>query len=113
MDSIFEAVFNSFIEIVKFVFYVVLWSYVFFYIGFAILKIFTLFNYPRGMQLKKQINVISGVGFNGIFISWACIATYNFNGNIYFLIAGIVVAILQILVISLKYYSQDRGQYEF
>ena len=113
MDDIFEAILNFFIEIVKFVFYVVIWSYVLFYIGFAILKIVTFFNYPRGMQLKRQISVISGVGLNGLYISWASIAAYNFSNNIYFLIAGIVVAILQILMISLKYYSQDRSQYEF
>lgn len=113
MDSVFQIVINFVIETVKFIIYVVIWSYVLFYIGSTILKIVTLLSYPRGMQLTNQINVISGVGFNGIYITWACIATYNFNENIYFLTGGLMVAIFQILLISLKYYYQDRSQYEF
>lgn len=112
MDSIFEPIINFIIEAFKFLIYVVIWGYVLFYVGFAILKIITFFKYPSGMQLEKQINIISGVGLNGIYISWACIATYNFSENIYFLLAGIVVATFQILIISLKYYSQDRDDYK-
>ena len=113
MDDIIEHLFNFIIEAIKFVFYVVIWSYILFYIGFVILKISTLLNYPSGKQLEKHINLISGVGLNGIYITWACIATYNFNSNIYLLVAGGFVALLQILLVSLKYYSQDKSEYEY
>lgn len=113
MDSIFETIFSFVIEIIKLIIYVVIWSYVLFFIGVAVLKVFTFFKYPTGMQFEKHINVISGVGLNSIYIFWACIATYNFSQNIYFLIAGLIVAILQALLIAIKYYSQHRNQYEF
>ncbi|MFK5970787.1 MAG: hypothetical protein QM487_11800 [Candidatus Marithrix sp.] len=112
MDIIFEAIFNFVIEVVKFTIYVVIWSHVLFFIGVAILKILTFFNYPTGLQFEKQINVISGVGSNAVYIFWACIATYNFSENIYLLVAGLVVAIFQALLIAIKYYSEYRNQYE-
>ena len=59
MDSIFEAIFNFVIEVVKFTIYVVIWSYVLFFIGVAILKILTFLNYPTGLQFEKQVNIIS------------------------------------------------------
>ncbi len=112
MDTIFETVLNFIIEVIKLIFYVLIWSYILFFIGVLVLKIFTLFRYPTGIQYEKHLNIISGVGLNTIYVFWSCIATYNFSENIYFLIAGVVIATLQVLFIALKYYSQDKNQYE-
>ncbi|MGH1543807.1 MAG: hypothetical protein ACRBHB_25635 [Arenicella sp.] len=111
MDGIFEAIINFVIGVIKFLFYVVIWNHLFFYIGYALLKLLTFFKYPTGMQLKKQINVISCVGINAIYILWASIATYNFGENANLLIAGLVVAVFQALLIAIKYYSHDRNEY--
>ena len=112
MDSILEAIFNFFIEAVKFIVYVIIWSIVFFYIGVTVLKIITFLKYPTGKQFEKHVNVISGVGLNSIFILWALIATYNFSTNIYFLVVGLVIALFQVLLIAMKYYSLNRNAYE-
>ena len=53
MDGVVQIVINFVIEIVKFIILVVIWNYILFYIGFAILKIVTFLTYPKGMQLKK------------------------------------------------------------
>ncbi len=113
MGSIFEPIIEGIIEVVKFIVSALIWGVVLFYIGYAILMLVTFFKYPSDKQLEKQVNVISCVGLNGVYISWACIATYNFNENMYFLLAGVVVAIFQTLLISLKYYAQDKGKYEY
>jgi len=112
MDSILEAIFHFFIEAVKFIFYVIIWNIVFFYIGVTILKTLTFLKYPTGKQFEKHVNVISGVGLNFIFILWSLIATYNFSTNKYFLVAGLVIALFQALLIAMKYYSLNRNAYE-
>ncbi len=111
MGAIFELVLSFLIETIIFIFEVVIWDYILFYIGVTVLKIITFSNYPTGMQLEMHVNVISGAGLNAVYIFWACIATYNYNENIYFLIAGLVVAVMQSLLIAIKYYSRDRNQY--
>ncbi len=111
MDGIFEAIINFVIGVIKFLFYVVIWNHLFFYIGYVLLKLLTFFKYPTGMQLKKQINVISCVGINAIYILWASMATYNFGENANLLIVGLVVAVFQALLIAIKYYSHDRNEY--
>lgn len=111
MGTIIEVIFSFLIDAIIFIIEVVIWGYVLFYIGVTVLKIITFSNYPTGMQLEKHVNVISGAGLNAIYIFWACISTYNYNENIYFLVTGLVVAIFQSLLITTKYYSQDRNQY--
>lgn len=111
MGNIIEVVLSFLIEAIVFIIEVVVWGFVLYYIGVTVLKIITFSSYPTGMQLEKHVNVISSAGLNAIYIFWACIATYNFNENIYFLVAGLVVAILQSLLIAIKYYSLDRNQY--
>ena len=112
MDNILETIFNFVVDALKFIFYVIIWSFFFFYIGVATLKTLTLSKYPMGKQLEKHVNVISGVGLNTIYILWSSIATYNFSTNMYFLVAGLVIAIIQTLLIAKKYYSQFRNSYE-
>jgi hypothetical protein len=112
MDSILEVIFDVIVELFKLIFYVIIWSFIFFYIGVVILKVITLFKYPTGKQFEKHVNVISGVGLNAIFILWSCIAVYNFRDNIYFLVVGLVVAVIQGLLIAMKYYSQYRTSCE-
>ncbi len=110
MDSLLEALLNLVIEILKVIFYVVIWSYVLFFLGVVILKIVTLGKYPVGMQYKKHVNVVAFVGVNALFLLWSSIATYNFSENKYFLIAGLVIATIQGLLIAFKYYSEYRHQ---
>lgn len=108
MDSILENVINFVVELVKLVVYVIVWEYILFYLGVIVLKIVTILKYPSGNQLDKQVNIISGVGINTLFIAWSSIATYNNDENIYFLMVGIFIAIIQSLLIGFKYYHQDK-----
>ena len=95
MDSILEVIFNFIFETIKLIFYVLIWNIVFFYIGAAILKIFTFLKFPKGQQLEKHVNVISGVGLNFVYILWSSIATYNYTTNAYFLISGFLITAIQ------------------
>ncbi len=78
MDTIIEAI----SEILKFILWYVLWSVVLFNIGRTFLLVATVGNYPRGIKLEKDINLISGVGLGVLFVAWSSLAVYNNWSNI-------------------------------
>ena len=110
MDSIFEVIISFVTEVVKFLFYILIWSYILFYLGLISLKIITLGRYPIGLQINKHTNVISGVGVTIILIFWSFISTYNFSENYYFLIVSVCILIIQLTLIWRKYSLQYRGE---
>ena len=112
MSDFLETIINIIVETIKFIIKTMIWNFILFYLGVLVLKVLSLNNYPVGRQFEKHINVICLVGANTIYILWSSIATYNYSENIYFLVVGLVFAIIQFLVIAIKYYSQFRGSYE-
>jgi len=109
MDSVLEAIFHFVVEVLKLILYVLIWSYVLFYIGVLTLKLLSLFKYPVGKQYKKHVNVISFVGLNTIYTTWAAIASFNFSENMFLLVIGLIIAIVQFFLIATKYYSEYRN----
>jgi hypothetical protein len=73
MDSIVEGI----VEFIKFVLWYILWGLLLFNLGRIFLLLVTLGNYPRGDNLEKDSNLISGVGMGVLLAIWSTIAIYN------------------------------------
>jgi hypothetical protein len=64
-------------EIVKMIIYMIMWGFILYSIGYAVVWTFTLGRYPKGQRSRRQTNLISGVGLLFLVAVWFGIAGYN------------------------------------
>ena len=64
-------------EIIKMIIYMIIWAFILYSIGYAVVWIFTLGRYPKGQRSRRQTNLISGVGFLFLVAVWFGIAGCN------------------------------------
>jgi hypothetical protein len=65
------------VEILKFIILMLIWGWIFYILGYAVLWVFTFGKYPKGLKSPQQANLVSGVGLLFLIVLWSGIVGYN------------------------------------
>ena len=77
MHNVADFIWEIIKEIIERIVYMIIWAFILYSIGYAVVWIFTLGRYPKGQRSRRQTNLISGVGLLFLVAVWFGIAGYN------------------------------------
>jgi len=76
-EDIFKAILYAIWYVIKFVIFVILINIIFYYLGYAFLKVITLWKYPPHDMSKRDENIVTSTGALLPFVVFACLFVVN------------------------------------
>lgn len=65
------------LEVLKAIVAILIWGWILYILGYAVIWVFTFGRYPKSHETLRQTNLISGVGLLFLIVLWLGLASYN------------------------------------
>lgn len=65
------------VAVLRAVVIMLLWGWIFYVLGYAVLWVFTFGKYPKNLKLQGKANLVSCMGFLFLIALWFALAGYN------------------------------------